>query len=110
MAASVELCHQLHANRQYLGAAPLHSVNTATCVRNVDGKLLITDGPFAETHEQLAGYFLVDVPNLDTALEIAKRIPGGRRGAVEIRPLAQPDGLPGATPRNPNPDTIGAQQ
>lgn len=94
MAASVELCHQLHANGQYLGASPLHSVNTATCVRNQGDKTLVVDGPFAETHEQLGGYFLVDAPGLDAAIEIAKRIPGGSRGAVEIRPMAEPDGLP----------------
>jgi len=95
MQSSIELCHELHAKGQYLGASPLHSVTTATSVRNEAGKKLVTDGPFAETHEQLGGYFLVDVPDLDAAIAVAKRIPGGSRGTVEIRPIVELDGLPG---------------
>lgn len=87
MAESVELCKELNSKGQYLGASPLQSVATATSVVPRGGKRIITDGPFAETHEQLGGYFLIDVANLDEAIEIANRIPGGRRGTVEIRPL-----------------------
>lgn len=94
MAESVELCKELNSKGQYLGASPLQPVATATSIVPRDGKRIITDGPFAETHEQLGGYFLIDVANLDEAMEIANRIPGGRRGTVEIRPLVDLPGLP----------------
>lgn len=94
MAASVELCNELNAKQQYLGASPLHPVATATSIRDEGGKKLVLDGPFAETHEQLGGYFLIDVPDLDAALAIAKRIPGGSKGTVEIRPVVELDTLP----------------
>ena len=93
---SVALCHELSSKQQYLGASPLHSVATATCIRNQNGHKLVTDGPFVETHEQLGGYFLIDVPDLDTAIKIAKRIPGGDRGTVEIRPVVDLANLPAA--------------
>ena len=67
-------------NGQYLGAAPLQPVAMATSVRVRDGKPLVTDGPFAETREQLGGYFLVNAKDLDEAIGIASRIPGARRG------------------------------
>lgn len=92
--ASVDLCHELEAKGQYIHASPLHPVSTATSVRVREGKASIVDGPFAETHEQLGGYFLVDVLNLDEALAIAKKIPGGTRGTVEVRPLYEPSNLP----------------
>jgi len=60
-----------------------------------EGRRLVTDGPFAETREQLGGYFLIDAPDLDVAIEIASRIPGAKKGTVEIRPLLQLEGLPG---------------
>jgi len=66
----------------------LQSITTATTVRVRDGQALITDGPFAETKEHLGGFYLVDVPDLDAAIEIAQRIPDVRRGSVEIRPVA----------------------
>jgi len=59
-----------------------------------DGKPIITDGPFAETREHLGGYFLIDAPNLDEAIRIAARIPGARKGTVEIRPVLELPGLP----------------
>lgn len=95
MEQSVALCHELAGKGQYLAASPLQSVVTATSVRNHQGRKLITDGPFAETREQLGGYFLVDVPDLDAALEIAKRIPGGAKGTIEVRPLVDLPTLPG---------------
>ncbi|MBR0795043.1 YciI family protein [Bradyrhizobium jicamae] len=65
----------------------LQPTTTATTVRVRDGKILTTDGPFAETREQLAGYYLVDAKDLDTALGLAARIPGARTGSVEVRPV-----------------------
>lgn len=91
---SVQLANQLHARGKYLGAAPLHPSSVTTCVRVRDGKRLVTDGPFAETREQIGGYFLVDAVDLDEAIEIAGRIPGARIGTVEIRPITEVEGLP----------------
>lgn len=94
---SVELTQQLHAKGQYLGASPLQAVSTATSVRVRGGKRLITDGPFAETNEQLGGYFLVEAQSLDEAVDIAGRIPGARVGTVEIRPIMELGGLPSSS-------------
>ncbi len=91
---SAQIAHQIRATGQYLAAAPLHPVSTATSVRVRDGKRLVTDGPFAETREQLGGYFIVDVRDLDEAIAIAGRLPGARLGTVEIRPLMEIPGLP----------------
>jgi hypothetical protein len=91
---STALTHELNAHGQYLGAAPLHPVSTATSVRVRNGKRLVTDGPFAETREQLGGFFLVDAGDLDEAINIAGRIPGARKGTVEIRPVLELSGLP----------------
>src|SRR6202046_773916 len=81
---SAHFAHELNAKGQYLAAAPLHPTATATSVRLQDGKRLVTDGPFAETREQLGGYFLIDAQDLDEAIGIAGRIPGARIGTVEI--------------------------
>jgi hypothetical protein len=91
---SVQLTQELNANGQYLGASPLHSVAMATSVRVRDGKKLVTDGPFAETREQLGGYFLIEARDLDEAIAIAERIPSARKGTIEIRPLAVAERLP----------------
>ncbi len=91
---SVQLTHQLHTKRQYLSASPLHPASTAVIVRVREGKPLVTDGPFMETREQLAGYFLIDAKDLDEAVNIAARVPGARIGTVEIRPLIEISGLP----------------
>jgi len=93
-ADSTQLCHDLAAKGQFLGANPLQSVATAASVRVRDGKRLVTDGPFAETHEHLGGYFLIEAKNLDEALAIAARIPGARKGTVEVRPVFDLAGLP----------------
>jgi hypothetical protein len=93
---SLELAHELNANGSFIATAPLHSATTATSVRVRNGKRMVTDGPFAETREQLGGYFLVDVKDLDEAIEIAARIPGGRVGTVEIRPVFELSGIPTA--------------
>jgi hypothetical protein len=91
---STQLAHELKSKGQFLGTNPLHSVTMATNVRVRDGKRLVTDGPFAETHEQLGGYFLIDARNLDEAIGIAARIPGARKGTVEIRPVIEIPHLP----------------
>ena len=91
---STELTHDLNARGQYLAANPLQSVTTATSVRVRNGKRLVTDGPFAETREQLGGYFLVEATDLNEAIAIASRIPGARKGTVEVRPVFELAGLP----------------
>ncbi len=96
---STELAHQLIAKGQFLATAPLQPTSTATSVRIRDGKRLVTDGPFAETREQLGGFFMVDARDLDEAIGIASRIPGARVGTVEIRPVIEIPSLPEATVR-----------
>src|SRR5262245_31348698 len=91
---SAEFAQKLHAKGQYLLAAPLHPTATATSVRAQEGKRVVTDGPFAETREQLGGFFLVEAANLDEAIEIAKGLPSGKWGTVEIRPVVEVSGLP----------------
>jgi hypothetical protein len=91
---SAQLAQELHARGQYLGAAPLHPVVTATSIQVRDGKRLVTDGPFAETREQLGGFFLINAQDLDEAIDIAARIPAARLGSVEIRPVLEVAGLP----------------
>jgi hypothetical protein len=91
---STQLAYDLHANGQYLSANPLQPVATATSVRVREGRRLVTDGPFAETREQLGGYFLIDAPDLDAAIGIASRIPAAKRGTVEIRPIIEIPSLP----------------
>jgi hypothetical protein len=91
---SVELTHQLHAKGQYLSASPLHPASTSIIVRVREGKPLVTDGPFTETREQLAGFFLIHANNFEEAVDIAGRIPGARIGSVEIRPVEDIAGLP----------------
>jgi hypothetical protein len=91
---STQLARDLAASGNYLAAAPLHLTATATSVRVRDGKRLITDGPFAETREQLGGYYLIEAENLDRALSIAARIPGARKGTVEVRPMIEIASLP----------------
>ena len=76
----------------FRGAEPLHPTSAATTLRLQDGKVLATDGPFAETKEQLAGYYILDCKNLDEAIYWGSRIPtscGGRQGSLEIRPIQE---------------------
>ena len=91
---SAQLTQELNARGQYVGAAPLHPVATATSVRVREGKRVVTDGPFAETREQLGGYYIVDAKDLDEAINIAERIPPARYGTIEIRPVMEIRGLP----------------
>ncbi|HEX4454869.1 MAG TPA: YciI family protein [Kofleriaceae bacterium] len=79
----------------YVGGAPLQPTKTAKSVRVREGKTQITDGPFAETREQLGGYFLIEASSYDEATKIAARMPGAEAGTIEIRPLAD---MPTPTP------------
>ena len=92
---STQLAHDIDASGHYLGASPLQPTSTATSVRVRDGKRFVTDGPFAETREQLGGYYLIDAEDLETAIDIAGRIPGARWGTVEVRPIVELPNLPG---------------
>jgi hypothetical protein len=91
---STQLAHDLHANGQYVAANPLHPTSMATSVKVRDGKRLVTDGPFAETREQLGGYFLIEAKNLDEAIAVAAKIPMARKGTVEVRPVIEIPDLP----------------
>ena len=91
---SATLARELHKSGNYLAASPLHLTSTATSVRIRDNKRVVTDGPFAETREQLGGYFLIDADNLDQAISIASRIPAAAWGTVEVRPVMEIPGLP----------------
>ncbi|HSD47294.1 MAG TPA: YciI family protein [Pyrinomonadaceae bacterium] len=91
---SAGLARELSAQGKYIAAGPLHPTATATSVRVRDGKRLVTDGPFAETREQLGGYYLIDAQDLDEAMKIAERIPVAKHGTIEIRPVLEISGLP----------------
>jgi hypothetical protein len=91
---STRLTQELFKTGNYIDASPLHPTSTATSVRVRDQKRLVVDGPFAETREQLGGFFLVEAPDLDEAIRIAERIPAVRWGTVEIRPVVEITGLP----------------
>lgn len=91
---SAGLARELSAQGKYLSAGPLHPTATATSVRVRDGKRLVTDGPFAETREQLGGYYLIEARDLDEAMKIAERIPVAKHGTIEIRPVLEISGLP----------------
>ena len=93
MAEAAALARELNDAGQYLSASPLHPAATATCVRVRDGKREITDGPFAETHEVLGGFYLILAESRDAALRVAAQHPGARLGAVEVRPLFDLSGL-----------------
>jgi hypothetical protein len=82
-----QLREQLSEKGQYLGGSQLEPTGMATTVRIRDGKRVVTDGPFAETKEQLGGYFLMDANDLGEAIAVAGRIPASREGSIEIRPL-----------------------
>ena len=91
---SAQLARDLAASGNYIATAPLQPTPSAASLRVRDGKPLVTEGPFAETREQLGGYFLVNAKNQDEALEIAARIPAARVGTVEVRPVIEVPGLP----------------
>jgi len=93
---SAQLTQDLNATGHYVAAGPLHPVATATSVRVREGKRVVTDGPFAETREQLGGYYVIEAQDLDEAIAIAERIPPVRVGTIEIRPMMEITGLPGS--------------
>ena len=88
-ADTVKIQEELEARGQYVAGHPLHPSSSATSVRVRDGKRLVTDGPFAETREQLGGYMMIDVKDLDEAIAIAARIPLARTSTVEVRPVRE---------------------
>lgn len=91
---SVQLANDLHAQGQYIDAAPLHPSTETVTVKVRDGQRLVTDGPFAETREQIGGYFMVEARSIEEAVEIAGRIPSATIGTVEVRPVREVEGLP----------------
>ncbi len=91
---SAQLAQQLHAAGQFLATAPLQPVSMTASVQMRGGNRFVTDGPFAETREQLGGFFLIEAKNLDEAIGVAGQIPGARVGTVEIRPVIELPGLP----------------
>ncbi|MEQ1794469.1 MAG: YciI family protein [Nitrospira sp.] len=86
---SMAYCDRLQKIGQLLAASPLHPVETATTVRVREGKATTTDGPFAETKEQLGGFLMLDVPDLNDAIRIATHFPAARIGSVEVRPMKE---------------------
>jgi hypothetical protein len=91
---SVQYCHELNRNGQYIDAAPLHPSSETISVTVREGKRLITDGPYAETREQIGGFFMVEASNIEEAVEIAGKLPSARIGTVEVRPVRFVEGLP----------------
>lgn len=91
---STDLAEELKTKGQYIAASPLQPVSTATSVMVREGKRTITDGPFAETREQLGGFFMIEAKDLEEAIAVAGRIPAARKGTVEIRPVVELPGLP----------------
>jgi hypothetical protein len=87
---------EIKSSGQYLAGHQLHPTSSATSVRVRDGKRVLTDGPFAETREQLGGFYLVDAKDLDEAIALAGRIPSARFGTIEVRPVVEV-GAPAAT-------------
>lgn len=93
-AESQQLQRELEAEGRFLAASPLQPAATSMCVKVRQGKRHITDGPFAETHEQIGGYFLIEAADLSEAVSVAERIPAARKGTVEVRPLFELAGTP----------------
>ncbi len=108
MAECLRVCDELAAEGKFLDTAPLQSATRASTVRVREGRPFITDGPFAETTEQLGGYFLLELEDLDEAIAVASRLPPLTKGTAEIRPLLAMEGLPPARPRPDGPFDAGA--
>jgi hypothetical protein len=92
--ASAQLAQDLKAEGHYLAASPLHPAAAATSVRMRGANRIVTDGPFAETREQLGGFYILKASDLDEAIAIAERIPPAKFGTIEIRPVIELEGLP----------------
>ena len=84
-----EYTESIRKSGHYVGGNPLQSTRTATTIRIRDGKTSTSDGPFAETKEQLGGYYLIEAKDLNEAIQVASRIPGARYGSIEVRPIAE---------------------
>ena len=80
---------EIQASGHYVGGSQLQPIAAATSVRLRDGKRLVTDGPFAETREQLGGYYIVNAKDLDEAIGLAARVPSAKTGTIEVRPLVE---------------------
>lgn len=93
-ADSAGYARQLAEKGKYVAASPLQPTLTATSIRHREGKPVVTDGPFAETREQLGGFFIINADNLDEAIAIAAKVPAGQWGTVEVRPIMEVGGLP----------------
>ena len=91
---SAQFAQELNTKGQYLAASPLQPVATATSVRMRAGNRIVTDGPFAETREQLGGFYIIEAKDLDEAISVAERIPPAKFGTIEIRPVMEIGGLP----------------
>lgn len=91
---SATLAREINSRGKYISAGPLHPTEMATSVRIREGKRLVTDGPFAETREQLGGYYLIEAQDLDDAIAIAEKVPVAKLGTIEIRPVMEITGLP----------------
>lgn len=98
MLESMGIGAELAASGKYIASAPLQYVPTATSVRLRNGKMLVTAGPFAETTEQLGGFYILELDNLDEAIAVASRLPPAKKGTVEIRPIVHLPELPGEQP------------
>lgn len=94
MIESMAICDELAANGKFIAASPLEYVSSAVSVRVRSGRTQITTGPFAETTEQLGGFYLLELDNLDEAISVASRLPPAKSGTVEIRPILHLSGLP----------------
>lgn len=86
---SLAYCETLQKDGQFIAASPLYPVETATTVRVRNGTAATTDGPFAETKEQLGGFFMIDVKDLNDAIRVASKIPAARLGSIEVRPMRE---------------------
>lgn len=95
---SVGVGERLAAQGKYHASSPLGPIASAVTVRVRQGETLITDGPFAETSEQLGGFYILDLEDLDEAIAVASRLPPAKKGTVEIRPIFPIDGLPPTRP------------
>ena len=85
----MQFTRQIKADGRHVSSHQLHPTSAATTIRVRNGKRLVTDGPFAETREQLGGYYLIEAKDLDEAIDIAARIPSARMGTIEVRPLVE---------------------
>jgi hypothetical protein len=101
MVDSLAVCDQLAKQGKFFDAAPLQAAATAATVRVRDGRPLVTDGPFAETTEQLGGFYMLDLDDLDEAIAVASRIPPATKGTIEIRPVRPFDGPPAGARTRP---------